>query len=263
MKTTLRGPAALGLVFLFAAWAVLSACEGDNGDSSAASASPSGTPKPSASITADVILSEFEDVNGATNSVRLLNTDNNRFLAKANMRLDKTRNDLVDPRNEAVAEARCTDCQTIAVALQVVVYQRGAHTVSPQNIAIALNANCTRCVTVALAYQYVIPVDNYKEVPQDVRDLLKDMEKELRYFEQVRSINEIDVNEAERRLTAVIDKWGQLKQFLATKRAESRAQNTEASPSPSASAGASVDPSATPSTGSAAPAPSASPSGAP
>ena len=260
MKQRISGPASLGLVFLFAAWAVLSACEESGGDSSA-SASPSGTPKPSVSISADVILGEFENVGGATNSVRLVNTDNNRFLAKAGMRLDKTRNDLVDPRNEAVAEARCTDCQTIAVAMQVVVYQRGAPTVKPTNIAIAMNVNCTRCVTVALAYQYVIPVDKYNEVPNDVRELLKDMEKELRYFEQVRSINEIDVNEAERRLTAVIDKWGQLKNFLDTKRSESRAENTEASPSPSASP--SGAPSASPGAESPSPAPSASPSGTP
>ena len=247
----------LPLAFLVVAYGVLAAC-GDAGGSATPSASVS--PTPTASITTETIIDEVLDDANKKNVVQLVNTENGRFLSGARIRLDKIGSDQVDPLNQASAESRCTDCQTIAVALQVVIYKRGANSVTPQNVATALNANCTRCVTVALAYQYVIPVDDYKEVPPRVRELTKEMERELQYFEKVRTVSEIDANQAEARLISVIDKFSELKQYLRALRDVKRS-DASASPSPSASPSA---PSAAPA--SAAPttaAPSASPSGAP
>lgn len=260
MNRAIPNPLGLSLVFLIVAWVALAAC-GDTGGSASPSASVS--PTPTASITTGTLLDEFLDDANKKNVVALVNTENGRFMAKSRIRLDKIGSERVDPLNQASAEGRCTDCQTIAVALQVVIYKRGASSVTPQNIATALNANCTRCVTVALAYQYVIPVDDHKEVPPRVRELTKEMERELIYFEKVRSISEIDPQQAESRLVAVIEKYVELKQYLNALRDEKR---TEASPSPSPSPAASPapSPSATPAASPATTAaPSASPSGAP
>jgi hypothetical protein len=53
----------------------------------------------------------------------------------------------------------CTNCRTVAVALQAVFATGHPTTVEPTNAAIALNQNCDTCTTYAFAYQYVITTD--------------------------------------------------------------------------------------------------------
>jgi hypothetical protein len=63
--------------------------------------------------------------------------------------------------NVARAESSdCTDCRTVAVAIQAVFATRNPSTVEPTNAAIALNQNCTRCTTFAFAYQYVVTTNH-------------------------------------------------------------------------------------------------------
>jgi hypothetical protein len=50
----------------------------------------------------------------------------------------------------------CTDCRTVAVAVQAVVVKGSPHTSAPTNAAIAVNENCLNCTTHAFAYQYVV-----------------------------------------------------------------------------------------------------------
>jgi hypothetical protein len=54
----------------------------------------------------------------------------------------------------------CTDCRTVAVAVQAVLVKGSPHTASPVNAAIAINENCERCTTYAFAYQYVVSTDD-------------------------------------------------------------------------------------------------------
>ncbi len=60
--------------------------------------------------------------------------------------------------NEAYAFASCTDCQTVAVAFQVVLVLGQANVVVPQNLAGAVNYSCMECVTYALATQLVVTI---------------------------------------------------------------------------------------------------------
>ena len=62
---------------------------------------------------------------------------------------------MVDQTNAAVAYASCEECQTIAIAIQIVLVSGDVDVVAPTNVAYAINANCTTCVTVAFAYQFV------------------------------------------------------------------------------------------------------------
>jgi len=196
---------------------------------------------------------EYVDRREKHNIVRVKNTDDGRFLARSSVVLDRVGGKTVDARNEAWAESTCTDCQTVAVALQVVVYKRGAPTVTPLNLAVALNIRCTRCVTVALAFQYVIPVGKDDEegptkVPSSVRQLIRELDRELDYFEQFTNVRQIDPAEAERRLVSIIDKHATLKQYLSAMRDEKTIGDTGSpSPSPSPGTGASPSPTATPS----------------
>src|ERR1700757_4341320 len=62
--------------------------------------------------------------------------------------------------NIASADSTCTDCTTLAVALQINLFNRNAGVFTPQNAATAVNGACTRCDTEAYAFQYNIGVDD-------------------------------------------------------------------------------------------------------
>ena len=170
------------------------------------------TPKPE--FDAGVILEEFPE-GAPRNEVRLQNPQDNRFMARASVKMFRLHGDDIGPYNLALAQAGCTDCQTIAVAVQVVFYQRGATNVHPQNIAIASNVGCTRCVTIARAIQYVIPVDDLKQdVPDQVKRLVKDLDKEARYFASMKSVDELSSDAANNRLQRILDQYADLQQYL-------------------------------------------------
>jgi hypothetical protein len=54
----------------------------------------------------------------------------------------------------------CTDCRTVAVAVQAVLVKHNPPTAEPKNVAIALNENCVSCTTYAFAYQYVVATES-------------------------------------------------------------------------------------------------------
>jgi putative peptide zinc metalloprotease protein len=227
---------------------------GGSADPAAASPTAAATPTPKPDFDAGVILQEFP-AGGPRNEVRLENTENGRFKARASIRMHRIENDDVNPVNIAFAQAGCTDCQTIAVAVQVVFYKRGATNVHPENVALAANVGCTRCVTAARAIQYVIPVDDPKsDVPPQVAQLIKDMDKELRFLASVKTIDQITSDAALARIQTVLDQYAELRQYLFDIMQIQRADN--ATPGPTGSASAS--PTASPT--SAAPATSAPPS---
>ncbi len=231
------------------------ACDGTSAPGGSASPSPAAagataTPKPD--FDAGVILEEFPE-GAPSNEVRLQNGEDKRFMARASVRMYRLKGDDIGPRNLALAQGKCTDCQTIAVAIQVVFYQRGAKNVHPENIAIASNVGCTRCITVARAIQYVIPVDDLKaDVPDEVKSLVKDLDKELRYFASLKSIDQLSSDEAAARLGRILDQYADLQQYLhdvMTKRTQDNeadpADRNDSSPSPAGSP-APASPTATP-----------------
>jgi hypothetical protein len=208
---------------------------------------------------------------GPRNQVHLLNQQDGSFLARASIRLSEVGSDAVTSQNTAIAEARCTDCQTLAIALQIVLYKRGASNVQPVNVAIAENVGCTRCITIARAIQYAIPVDDPTAVPSDVRQLVSDMQRELNYFASVHTLAELDPQQAQARLDAVMAQYAELAQFFTQQQdarrtgddqRETPLSSPSMSPSPSVvpSPSATVAPSATTSAAPS-PSPSASPSG--
>src|SRR3712207_4881629 len=64
-------------------------------------------------------------------------------------------NGIVGQTNAAQAYASCTECQTIAIAIQIILVSGDVDVVAPQNIATAVNTECMTCLTVAWAYQFV------------------------------------------------------------------------------------------------------------
>jgi putative peptide zinc metalloprotease protein len=112
---------------------------------------------------------------GGKNVVLVFNETDGRLASRAGVVLGRASGPTVVPENLASARASCTDCRTVAVALQAVVVISDPDTASPRNAAVAVNAGCTNCQTFAYAWQYVVstggPVRFTPEAEQTIADL--------------------------------------------------------------------------------------------
>ena len=98
--------------------------------------------------------------------------------------IEKVFDGIVDQTNAAVAYSSCEECQTIAIAIQVVLVSGAVDVVAPTNVSYAINANCTTCVTVALAYQLVLGDLEGLRLTNDARRRLAAIAKAFRDLER-------------------------------------------------------------------------------
>lgn len=156
----------------------------------------------------DDIEDDFESVAGGSRNVVVVKSGADAgYRGRANLQLGIVCGDHVAPVNLAYAEASCTDCETLAIALQLHLYRRGAPMVAPQNAAVAINIECTRCITVAVAIQYVIPIDHPAQVPAEVFALARELRNELR---DVMSQRRLHISERVARINAVLIRFQEL-----------------------------------------------------
>ncbi len=148
---------------------------------------------------------------GGNNVVQVINRKDDRLRVRGSIQINHIPGDDVSPLNEAIAYSECDGCQTIAVALQIDLVSRNATNVTPQNYAYAINYRCNGCTTVARALQYVIPVDDPNHVPDEVRELQRRMDAELR---QAAHDPHETVDEAEARVDDVISQFQDLANSL-------------------------------------------------
>lgn len=98
----------------------------------------------------------------------------------------------VDTDNAAVAYASCTDCQTVASSIQVVLVMGDVDSLTTDNVAIAINYQCSECDTLAAAYQYVFgdgqPVRFTAEGNQRLADI-------RRRFQELRRRDDLTLQE--------------------------------------------------------------------
>lgn len=167
---------------------------------------------------------------GGTNQVRVRNRKDGELRFKANVQLNRIPGPRVEPTNIAFAYASCTDCQTFAIALQINLISRTAEYVAPENAAVAVNVGCSRCVTVARAVQYTISVDDPTQVPDDVRNLIKELDRQLN---DIRKTDGITAAEADERVNAVIAQFRSLAEGLRDSRdAATEETSPDATPEP-------------------------------
>ena len=93
--------------------------------------------------------------NGGDNLALAVNTKDGSSVVRFAFQVRRVMNSVVDETNAAVAVASCEDCQTVAVAIQIVLIVNDPDVASPTNLALAYNVECTSCETLASAYQYV------------------------------------------------------------------------------------------------------------
>jgi putative peptide zinc metalloprotease protein len=96
---------------------------------------------------------------GGDTAAVAINTKDGFDLFKLAFQVRRATGDVVDNTNIAFAYASCTDCQTVAIAIQIVLVSGDPSTVAPENLAIAINESCNLCDTLASAYQFVITAD--------------------------------------------------------------------------------------------------------
>ncbi|HZU72063.1 MAG TPA: hypothetical protein VE990_04760 [Acidimicrobiales bacterium] len=93
---------------------------------------------------------------GQTNSATAVNTKSGSSLFRLAFSVVRVTGQTVDTTNSALAFASCTDCQTVAVAIQVVLVEGQPTVVSPTNQALAYNYQCSSCDTLASAFQDLV-----------------------------------------------------------------------------------------------------------
>jgi putative peptide zinc metalloprotease protein len=112
-----------------------------------------------------------------------INTQDGATVFRLAFSVRKVANGVVDQTNTAVALASCTDCQTIALAFQVVLVRGDANVVTPVNQALAYNDECVECVTYASATQIVLGFDGNVRFTAEGRQRLAALYKALRDLE--------------------------------------------------------------------------------
>jgi putative peptide zinc metalloprotease protein len=150
------------------------------------------------------------DKGGNNNVAVAFNTRDNSSAFRLLFKITRTNNRTVDQKNAAIAYASCTSCQTVAGAMQVVLVTRDdVDTVTPTNVAIAVNKNCLDCQTLAAAYQKVIstggPVRFTDEGNRRIAEL-------RRRFEELRRAG-YSVEELQAQFDEI---WAELNDVLAT-----------------------------------------------
>jgi hypothetical protein len=162
-------------------------------------------------------ITQSEGLGGAHNIVTVLNRTDNRLRVRGNVQLDRGMGGREQPVNISLAYSSCTDCQSIAVALQIALRAPDAQIVAPQNAALAFNVKCTRCHTVALAFQYVYAVDDPSILPDEASSLIREMDRELQI---IHSEPRIGLQEAEVRVISVVNRFNQFALSIDVKRDE-------------------------------------------
>jgi len=83
----------------------------------------------------------------------------------------------VDATNTAVAYSSCTDCRTVAAAIQVVLVAGDTTSFTPENTAVAINYQCSECETLAAAYQFVYGSGQELQFTKEGKQRLHDLKK--------------------------------------------------------------------------------------
>ena len=112
---------------------------------------------------------------GENNVAVAVNVKDGSALFELSYTVLRVHGDEVMPMNFAVAVGSCSDCTTVAIAVQVVLVEDDPATIAPWNGAIAMNVDCFECVTAALAYQLVSSVPDSFKFTKDTKEEVKDL----------------------------------------------------------------------------------------
>jgi putative peptide zinc metalloprotease protein len=113
------------------------------------------------------------------NAAIAVNTKDGTTVFKVAFAIRHVMGDVVDQTNAAVAYSSCTDCAAVAIAFEIVLVEGNPDTVTPTNLAIAINENCDTCVAVAEAYQFVLGTGAVVHFDAEGNRILADIRRRL------------------------------------------------------------------------------------
>jgi hypothetical protein len=117
---------------------------------------------------------------GPDNVVNVETTGTNVTDAQSALKVGSYGGDNLQSQNVASAYSHdCTDCRTVAVAVQAVFVTGKPSTSEPKNVAVALNERCLRCTTFAYAYQYVVPTPGQVHLDRRARNDISRLRGEI------------------------------------------------------------------------------------
>jgi hypothetical protein len=131
-----------------------------------------------------------------------INTKDNSNVFDLSFNIRRVMAGAVDTDNAAVAIGNCTDCRTIAVAIQVVLIFSDPDVVTTDNLAVALNFECTSCETMALAYQYVLTTDGPVHFTADGNKAINNILKQIK---KIGSNEELSLEDIAAQIGALVD----------------------------------------------------------
>ena len=114
------------------------------------------------------------------NTAVAINTKDGTDIFKLAFKIARVNQDVVDQSNAAAAFNSCDDCQSIAVAFQVILIFSDPAVVDSQNLALALNVECDSCVAFASAYQWLLTTDGPVRFTAEGNERLAALKKRLR-----------------------------------------------------------------------------------
>ena len=145
---------------------------------------------------------------GGDNTAVAINTKDGSSIFRFAFAVRHVMQDTVDQSNAAVAYASCTSCTTVAIAVEVVLIEDNASTITPANIAIAINQQCTLCTTFASAYQFILTTGGTVHFTAEGNRAIEEIRKEIQDLQdQTLTVGELNtrLNALMQRLADVIN----------------------------------------------------------
>ncbi len=130
-----------------------------------------------------------------------VNTKDGSDVFRLAFHVNRVASDTVDSANAAVAFASCSDCQTVAIAIQVVLIMSDPTTVTPEKLAIAINQECSECDTLASAYQLVLSTDGPVRLSAEGRRRIAEIRRQLQDLRRS-ELSSIEIQARVKTLTA-------------------------------------------------------------
>jgi putative peptide zinc metalloprotease protein len=121
---------------------------------------------------------------GDDNTAVAVNTEDGASVFRLAFSVRRVANGVVDQTNSAYALASCTECQTVALAFQVVLANGDVDVAVPENRAVAYNDQCAECVTYASAMQIVLGFDGPVRFTPEGYQRLAVLHQSLRRLEE-------------------------------------------------------------------------------
>lgn len=146
---------------------------------------------------------------GRQNAAVAINTKDGSSVFRLAFSIRRAVDGTVDHENVAFAYASCADCQTVAVAFQIVLVMGDADVVSPDNVAVAINDQCQTCSTLASAYQFVVGTGEPVTFSAEGRRRLAQVKRELQKLRQ----SDLSIEEIQAELDAIAE---EVRDILAT-----------------------------------------------